>query len=325
MSRSCHSATFSTAALALPRSTRARPVMRSDVIGLRLCGIALEPFCAGAKRLLDLAHLGALEVADLRRERSSPAPASAIACSSWAWRSRATTCVETGSRCSPSRASTRSSNCGEVAAYVPTAPEIAPTATCAIARSSRSTLRRASIAKPASFSPNVVGSACTPCVRPMQTVSTCSRARCESASASSRAPVRTISPAARSCRPGCVEHVAERQAEVNPAAGVAGGLAEDVDERRQVVVGRALALVDGVDGERRAADRVELLLRRPVHRLARRDLDAAPRLHARLVGPERADLRARVTGNHVVSFVSFSLTKRLAIRSLAVGSDRDAA
>ena len=65
MSRSCHRATFSTAAVALPRSTRASPVMRSLVIGLRLWGIALEPFCAGAERLLGLAHLGALQVADL--------------------------------------------------------------------------------------------------------------------------------------------------------------------------------------------------------------------------------------------------------------------
>src|ERR671926_289242 len=42
MSRSCHSATFSTAALALPRRTRASPLMRSEVIGLRLWGIALD-------------------------------------------------------------------------------------------------------------------------------------------------------------------------------------------------------------------------------------------------------------------------------------------
>ena len=46
--------------------------MRSDVIGLRLCGIALEPFWPGAERLLDLAHLGALEVADLGREALEP-------------------------------------------------------------------------------------------------------------------------------------------------------------------------------------------------------------------------------------------------------------
>ena len=42
MSRSCHSATFSTAASALVRSSRARPQIRSASSGLRLCGIALE-------------------------------------------------------------------------------------------------------------------------------------------------------------------------------------------------------------------------------------------------------------------------------------------
>jgi hypothetical protein len=68
------------------------------VIGLRLCGIALEPFCCRPERLLDLAHLGALEVADLGGEALDAAPASAIACSSSAWRSRGTTWVETGSR-----------------------------------------------------------------------------------------------------------------------------------------------------------------------------------------------------------------------------------
>ena len=46
--------------------------MRSVMIGLRLCGIALEPFWPGAERLLDLAHLGALEVADLGREALQP-------------------------------------------------------------------------------------------------------------------------------------------------------------------------------------------------------------------------------------------------------------
>jgi len=68
------------------------------------------------------------------------------------------------------RCSTRSSNSGLVTAYVPTAPDIAPTDACAKARSSRSALRAASIAKPASLTPKVVGSAWTPWVRPTQTV-----------------------------------------------------------------------------------------------------------------------------------------------------------
>ena len=44
MSRSCQSATFSSAAIALARISRARPTICSQPIGLRLCGIADEPF-----------------------------------------------------------------------------------------------------------------------------------------------------------------------------------------------------------------------------------------------------------------------------------------
>ena len=44
MSRSCHSAMFSNAAWQLPRMSRARPTICSQPIGLRLCGIADEPF-----------------------------------------------------------------------------------------------------------------------------------------------------------------------------------------------------------------------------------------------------------------------------------------
>ena len=44
MSRSCHRVTFSSAAWAWPRITRARPDTRSETTGFRLCGIADEPF-----------------------------------------------------------------------------------------------------------------------------------------------------------------------------------------------------------------------------------------------------------------------------------------
>ena len=48
MSRSCHSATFSSDVTAWPRITRARPLTRSHTTGFRLCGIALEPFWPSA-------------------------------------------------------------------------------------------------------------------------------------------------------------------------------------------------------------------------------------------------------------------------------------
>ena len=44
MSRSCHRATSSRAVIACPRSTRAMPQTRSHSTGLRLCGIAEDPF-----------------------------------------------------------------------------------------------------------------------------------------------------------------------------------------------------------------------------------------------------------------------------------------
>ena len=213
MSRSCHSATFSSAAWAFPRSTRASPEICSLLIGLRLCGIALEPFCPARNGSCTSRTSVRCRCLISVANRSSPAPASAIALSSSACRSRATTCVETSSRLISRRSSTRASNSGLVAAYVPTAPEIAPTTTCANARSRRSALRCASNANPASFTPNVVGSAWTPCVRPTHSVCACSRARVTKASASARAPGTITSPTARSCSASAVSSTSE---EVNP-------------------------------------------------------------------------------------------------------------
>ena len=48
MSRSCHSATFSSAAARSPRITRASPLTRSHTTGFRLCGMAHEPFWPSA-------------------------------------------------------------------------------------------------------------------------------------------------------------------------------------------------------------------------------------------------------------------------------------
>ena len=85
---------------------------------------------------------------------------------------------------------------------------------------------------------------------------------------------------------------------MDPAPRVARRLAQNIDERRDVVVGHPLALVNRFDGERGRADRVQLGIHRSLHRLARSDLDAPPRLHARLVSPQRADLGAGVSRDH---------------------------
>ena len=96
-----------------------------------------------------------------------------------------------------------------------------------------------------------------------------------------------------------VEHVGGRQPVVDPAPAGAGGGGQHVDERGHVVVGDRLALLDRLDGEGRAADRLEVGGRRPVlERLGGRDLDVAPRGHPRLVGPDGAELRPCVAGDH---------------------------
>ena len=74
MSRSCHSATFSSAAMALARTSRARPTICSQPIGLRLCGIADEPFWPFAERLFHFADLGLLQTADLEGELLEATP-----------------------------------------------------------------------------------------------------------------------------------------------------------------------------------------------------------------------------------------------------------
>ena len=215
MSRSCQRATFSTAAVALPRSTRARPVMRSVVIGLRLCGIALEPFCWPARK-------------------GSSASRTSVRCR---WR------ISVASRSRPGArerdrlqqlgvAVARDDLRGDRLALQAQALEharlevgagrrvgadgAADRADARLARTRAPGARRCGGPRrrsPASLMPKVVGSAWTPCVRPTQTVSTCSRARSASATTSSRAPPTTIAPAAAICSASAVSRTSD---EVRP-------------------------------------------------------------------------------------------------------------
>ena len=141
MSRSCHSATFSSAGVTAARTMRARPVRFSDSTGLRLCGIADEPFWPGLK------YSSASRTSVRCRWRISMARFSielAITPSvakKAAWRSRGITCVETGSISSPSFLATCASTRGSIFAKVPTAPEMAQVAISRRAATSRSRLR----------------------------------------------------------------------------------------------------------------------------------------------------------------------------------------
>ena len=167
MSRSCHSATFSSAGAEVAAQHPGEPAELLAFTGLRLCGIARRALLLpGPERLLHLAHLGALQVADLGGERLD-ARADAGARVEQLGVAVAGEHLRRGHRgagrgCSHTYCSTN----GSTFEYVPTAPESLPTAITSRARRSRSTSRRTCSAQSASFTPNVVGSAWMPCVRP---------------------------------------------------------------------------------------------------------------------------------------------------------------
>ena len=94
----------------------------------------------------------------------------ASAATNAAWRSRWSTCDATGAGFRSSRAQISSSASGPMCAKVPTAPEIFPTRRSSAAALRRLRLRPASSYQMASFNPKVMGSACTPWVRPICTV-----------------------------------------------------------------------------------------------------------------------------------------------------------
>ena len=213
MSRSCHSATFSRPTVALARTTRASPQIRSAVMGFRLCGIADEPFWPRPKGSSTSRTSVRARCRISVAKRSSDDAASASADSTSACRSRCRICVELGAGSSPTRSHAIRSTSGSIAAYWPTAPDSFPTRTPSIARVTRSRSRSSANAHPASLSPNVVGSACTPCVRPMQSVSRCSSARATTTSNARSIPARIPAPASWSMSESAVSRTSD---EVRP-------------------------------------------------------------------------------------------------------------
>ena len=122
MSLSCHSATFSRAGTTAARTSRASPVRFSARIGLRLWGMAEEPFWALPKASSASAISVRCKWRISTARRSMEAAARARAAKKAAWRSRGITWVETGSGLSPSPAATWASTLGSTVAKVPTAP-----------------------------------------------------------------------------------------------------------------------------------------------------------------------------------------------------------
>ena len=81
------------------------------------------------------------------------------------------------------------------------------------AREPRRVSRSSSNAQPASLRPNVVGSACTPCVRPICSVARCSSARATTAANARSSPSSTSAPASRIWSESAVSTTSE---EVSP-------------------------------------------------------------------------------------------------------------
>ena len=206
MSRSCHSATFSNAVIAFARIVRASPQTRSHFSGFFLCGIADEPACPSANGSCASPTSVRCRCRISVAKRSSEAAIPASTAMKCACRSRCTTCVEIASMPSPSSLHTRSSTHGGTVACVPTAPEILPTAISAFASASRRWCRRISSTQLASFSPNVVGSAWIPCVRPMQTACLCLIACSSTASCSAARSSSSSAAASRICSADAVSH-----------------------------------------------------------------------------------------------------------------------
>ena len=130
-----------------------------------------------------------------------------------AWRSRWMTCDDTSAAFSPRRWQMRASTDGSRCANVPTAPDTFPKEIVSRACSTRSRSRCSSAYQSASFSPKVIGSAWTPCVRPIIGVCRCSSARSRTASMAPAMSFTITSQASRICSACAVSMTSE---EVSP-------------------------------------------------------------------------------------------------------------
>ena len=243
MSRSCHSATSSSAACRLPRSTAREPaellrLHRVPLVRHRARALLL----ALAERLLDLAHLGALQVPDLERERLDRR-AERRARVHHLGVAVAGEHLRRGHRLAARGARTRTARrTGSTFEYVPTAPDSLPTA-IDVARPAQALPIPAHLHAPRARASRRTSSArrgCRACGRP----SACRGTRAPGAAiaASSRAAAGDdhVERARHLQRERGVDDVARREAVVDPPAGRrADALLHDVDERGDVVVGDA--------------------------------------------------------------------------------------
>ena len=274
--------------------------------GLRLCGIADDPFWRNPKG----SSTSSTSVICSRRivvaSRSSTAPSSASAVTKDACRSRASTCVATGATARLSPLHTCSSISGGTLACVPTAPVICPTAISAVAAASRVRARRTSSTKFASLMPRVSGSAWTPWVRPIITVSRC-RSACSISAATSDSVSASITPCSVTelRRERGVHDVGRGQPEVEVPSRLADGLLDRRDEGRDVVPLLGLELSDALGVDARTLQSGQRLDRNPTElspSFTREQLDIQPSLQSGSVTEDLRDLLRGVPGDHVRSF-----------------------
>ena len=217
MSRSCQSAMFSSAddgVAAQDAGQAGDPLARDRVALVRHRGRAL---LAARERLLGLAHLGALQVADLGRE-----PLERRAEHASVVQQRGVAVARDDLRrgrldAEPELRATCSSTRGSTLAYVPTAPESLPTRDAVERRRRRS--RRAAARRPAEQLQAERGRLGVDAVRAAdhRRVAVLDRARLDSGERRSSAGRADRARVAQLQRERGVDHVGRRQAVVEPA------------------------------------------------------------------------------------------------------------
>ena len=121
---------------------RASPVTFSDSTGLRLCGMAEEPFWPSEKNSSASSTSVRCKCRNSVASRSTDEATTPRVAKYMACRSRGMIWVETGSTARPIARATCASTWGSICANVPTAPEMAQVATSVRAQMSRSLARK---------------------------------------------------------------------------------------------------------------------------------------------------------------------------------------
>ena len=194
---------------------------------------------------------------------------------------------------------------------MPTAPEIWPTAMAARARVMRPMSRPSWSYQSASFRPNVIGSACTPCVRPIIGVRRCSSARVRTAARSSPSSFRMRSVASTICSACAVSTTSD---EVRPkcsqrADGPTCSATEVVKAMTSCCVVFSISSMRAMSKRGLRAQFAGGLDRHDAgggHRVGGGQFDGEPRLVAPLFGPDAPHLGVGVSPDHARASCSAS-------------------